>query len=466
MDTSVLVIAVVALGFVAYAIGRSRSIAIAQNIGGIRFLNSLPFYYGTLTALWCAVPSIIVLAVWTLFDDTIIRHLIISNLPAEALPELKNHSGLLMNQIYNVAAQAAGSDEAPAYMVTAAEHLNHLQSISRWALTALIATVAVLGTVYVWLTIQPQLKARFKVEKVFRAFLFLCSSLAVLTTIGIIVSVAFESLRFFAKVPFFDFLLGLEWSPQMAIRDDQQGSSGSFGAVPLFIGTALIAGIALLVSVPCGLMSAIYLSEYASRGMRDTIKPMLEILAGIPTVVYGFFAALTVAPIIRDLGLNLGLDNWMVISSESALAAGLVMGVMIIPFVSSLSDDVINAVPQSMRDGALGLGSTKSEVVRNVVIPAALPGIVGGVLLAASRAIGETMIVVMAAGMAANLTLNPLDSVTTVTVQIVTLLVGDQEFDSPKTLAAFALGLVLFVVTLCLNYFALHIVRKYREQYE
>ena len=466
MDTSVLVIAVVALGFVAYVVGRSRSVAVAQNIGGIRFLNSLPFYYGTLTALWCALPSFIILAVWTLCDDTIIRHLILASLPADAVPELQSHSGLLMNQIYNVAAQAAGTEDAPAYMVAAAEHLNHLQSISRWALTALIAAVAAVGTAYVWLTIQPQLKARFKVEKVFRSFLFLCSSLAVLTTIGIVASVAFESYRFFTHVPVTDFLFGLEWSPQMAIRDDQQGSSGSFGAIPLFIGTLLIAGIALLVSVPCGLMSAIYLSEYASRGMRDIIKPMLEILAGIPTVVYGFFAALTVAPIIRDLGINLGLDDWMIISSESALAAGLVMGVMIIPFVSSLSDDVINAVPQSLRDGALGLGSTKSEVVRNVVIPAALPGIVGGVLLAASRAIGETMIVVMAAGLAANLTLNPLDSVTTITVQIVTLLVGDQEFDSPKTLAAFALGLLLFVVTLFLNYIALHIVRKYREQYE
>ena len=252
----------------------------------------------------------------------------------------------------------------------------------------------------------------------------------------------------------------------MAIRDDQQGSSGSFGAIPLFTGTLLIAAIAMIIAVPCGLMSAIFLSEYASGRTRDIIKPMLEVLAGIPTVVYGFFAALTVAPFIRDLGFDLGLEQWIVISSESALAAGLVMGVMIIPFVSSLSDDVINAVPQSLRDGALALGSTKSEVIKQVVIPAALPGIVGGVLLAASRAIGETMIVVMAAGLAAKLTLNPLDSVTTVTVQIVTLLVGDQEFDSPKTLAAFALGLMLFVVTLSLNYFALHIVKKYREQYD
>lgn len=257
-------------------------------------------------------------------------------------------------------------------------------------------------------------------------------------------------------------MFGTEWSPQTAIRADQVGSSAAFGAVPLFIGTMLISFIALLVSVPLGLMSAIYLSEYASRSIRSIAKPVLEILAGIPTVVYGFFAALTVAPFIRGLGESIGLS----VASESALAAGLVMGIMIIPFVSSLSDDVLSAVPQNLREGSLGLGATRSETIIKVLIPAALPGIVGGVLLAASRAIGETMIVVMAAGLAANLTVNPLEAVTTVTVQIVTLLTGDQEFDSAKTLAAFALGLMLFVTTLVLNVIALHVVRKYREQYE
>ncbi|MGD9251389.1 MAG: phosphate ABC transporter permease subunit PstC, partial [Desulfobacterales bacterium] len=282
------------------------------------------------------------------------------------------------------------------------------------------------------------------------------------TTIGIVLSVLFEAIRFFRVIPLTDFLFGLEWSPQMAIREDQVGSSGAFGAIPVFAGTLMISAIAMLVAVPIGLMSAIYLSEYANRKFRAVAKPLMEILAGIPTVVYGFFAALIVAPAIRDAGITLGLD----VSSESALAAGLVMGVMIIPFVSSLSDDVINAVPQALRDGAYGLGATHSETIRQVVLPAALPGIVGGVLLAVSRAIGETMIVVMAAGLAANLTANPLKTVTTVTVQIVTLLVGDQEFDSPKTLAAFALGLVLFIVTLILNVIALQVVRKYREQYE
>jgi phosphate transport system permease protein len=269
-------------------------------------------------------------------------------------------------------------------------------------------------------------------------------------------------MRFFQVVPVTDFLLGLEWSPQTAIRSDQIGSSGAFGAVPLFAGTMLVSAIAMTVAVPVGLMTAIYLSEYASAAVRSRSKPLLEILAGIPTVVYGFFAALTVAPLVRGWGESLGLS----VSSESALAAGFVMGIMIIPFVSSLSDDAINAVPQSLRDGAYALGATQSETIKKVIIPAALPGIVGGILLAVSRAIGETMIVVMAAGLAANLTANPLESVTTVTVQIVTLLVGDQEFDSPKTLAAFALGLVLFAVTLTLNVIALYIVRKYREQYE
>jgi len=318
------------------------------------------------------------------------------------------------------------------------------------------------GWLFAWRGIAPGLRARNRVEGVVNWLLLGFASLAILTTIGIVLSVLFESLRFFQSVPLHEFLFGLQWSPQIAIREDQVGGSGAFGVIPLFVGTLLISAIALLVAVPVGLMSAIYLAEYASARLRVVAKPLLEILAGIPTVVYGFFAALTVAPLIRDSGSLIGLD----VSSESALAAGLVMGVMIIPFISSLADDVITAVPQAMRDASYGIGATRSETIRQVVIPAALPGIVGGVLLAASRAIGETMIVVMAAGLTANLTVNPLQSVTTVTVQIVTLLVGDQEFDSPKTLAAFALGLLLFVVTLCLNVVALKVVRKYREQYE
>jgi len=310
--------------------------------------------------------------------------------------------------------------------------------------------------------ISAPFRARNAVERIIEYALIGSSLIAVLTTIGIIASVAFEAMRFFGKVPWYEFLFGLQWSPQTAIRADQVGSSGAFGAVPLFWGTAMISGIAMLIAVPIGLFSAIYLAEYAHRRFRAWTKPFLEVLAGIPTVVYGFFAALTVGPALRSWGEAVGLS----VASESALSAGLVMGIMIVPFVSSLADDMITAVPQSLRDGAYALGATKSETIKQVVIRAALPGIVGGVLLAISRAIGETMIVVMAAGLAANLTANPFEAVTTVTVQIVTLLVGDQEFDSPKTLAAFALGLVLFLVTLGLNILALHIVRKYREQYE
>lgn len=292
--------------------------------------------------------------------------------------------------------------------------------------------------------------------------LIAASTVAILTTIGIFTSLIFETVLFFQKVPVIDFLFGLHWSPQTAIRADQVGAAGAFGAIPLLVGTFLISAVALSVSGPIGLMAAIFLSEYASKRFRDFIKPTLEVLAGIPTVVYGFFAALVVAPLLRDSGAVFGVS----VSSESALAAGLVMGIMTIPFVSSISDDAIRAVPNSLREGALALGSTKSEAVRGIILRAALPGIAGGMLLAASRVIGETMIVVMAAGLTANLTINPFEAVTTVTVQIVTLLTGDQEFDSAKTLSAFALGLLLFMITLLINITALSIVKRFRERYE
>ncbi|GHA44894.1 hypothetical protein GCM10008927_07260 [Amylibacter ulvae] len=300
------------------------------------------------------------------------------------------------------------------------------------------------------------------VEMIVTGVLIACSLVAILVTVGIVFSLLFESLRFFERVPMSEFLFGTKWSPQTALRADQVAADGAFGAVPLITGTLLISFIAMCVATPLGLFSAIYLSEYASKRTRDWVKPLLEILAGIPTVVYGFFAALVVAPMLRSTGESVGLN----VSSESALAAGLIMGVMIIPLISSLSDDVINAVPQSLRDASLGLGSTDSETIRNVILPAAIPGIAGSLLLAASRAIGETMIVVMAAGLAANLTANPLEAVTTITAQIVALLTGDQEFDSAKTLSAFALGLLLFIVTLILNVISLKIVNKYREQYD
>ena len=300
------------------------------------------------------------------------------------------------------------------------------------------------------------------IEKLIIIVMIMCSLIAVLVTIGIVASLIFEAINFFQRIPFLDFVTGVKWSPQTALRVDQVAAEGAFGVIPLFTGTLLISAIAMLVATPLGLASAVYLAEYAERRTRDWIKPMLEILAGIPTVVYGFFAALTVAPFIRWTGGSMGLE----VASESALAAGLVMGVMIIPLISSLSDDVINAVPQALWDASLGLGATQAETIRKVILPAAIPGIAGSLLLAASRAIGETMIVVMAAGLAANLTANPLESVTTITAQIVALLTGDQEFDSAKTLSAFALGLLLFAATLCLNYASLRIVKKYREQYD
>ncbi|TRO96257.1 phosphate ABC transporter permease subunit PstC [Glycocaulis profundi] len=335
----------------------------------------------------------------------------------------------------------------------------------KWTVCLLAFSIAVIGLARAWRRVAPGFRARNRVEGAISFLLMLSSAIAILTTLGIVMSLLFEAIRFFAAIDWrvHEFLFGTQWSPQIAIRADQIGQSGAFGAVPLFVGTGLITLIAMAVAVPVGLFAAIYLSEYASPGVRAWAKPVLEILAGIPTVVYGFFALLTVGPFLRDFAMLLGYEDAV---TQSALSAGLVMGVMIIPFVSSLSDDVINAVPQTLRDGAYAMGATKSEAVRQVVLPAALPGIVGAVLLAVSRAVGETMIVVMAAGQAANLTANPLESVTTITVQIVTLLTGDQEFNSAKTLSAFALGLVLFVMTLMLNIVALRVVQKYREKYD
>jgi phosphate transport system permease protein len=339
------------------------------------------------------------------------------------------------------------------------------EDLFRWSFAGVALALAIGGLTWARSRISARFRARNRVEGAVSLVLFAASVIAIMTTVGIVLSLLFESIRFFAEINWrlHEFLFGLQWSPQTAIRADQVGQTGAFGAVPLFAGTALITLIAMAVAVPVGLFSAIYLSEYASPRFRAWAKPLLEILAGVPTVVYGFFALLTVGPLLRDFAIFLGYEDAV---TQSALSAGLVMGVMIIPFVSSLSDDVINAVPQSLRDGAYAMGATKSETVRQVVLPAALPGIVGAILLAVSRAIGETMIVVMAAGQGANLTANPLESVTTITVQIVMLITGDQEFDSAKTLSAFALGLVLFILTLLLNIVALRVVERFRERYE
>jgi phosphate transport system permease protein len=462
MSPTTLLILLLGLSALAYYVGRRRAFAVAGGGAGIKHLHSRPVYYGALTAVWCGIPALLLFGFWLMFESSIITHLVVADLPEaiQNLPEARIN--LIVNDIKNLVSGNIVSGEVDPVMQAAADHYRSLQATSTAALAVCAIALAIIGIVAVRAKIAPTLRARNVVEKVIKYILIACSTIAIFTTIGIVLSVLYEAIRFFKIIPVTEFLFGLQWSPQMAIRADQVGSSGAFGAVPVFLGTALISAIAMVVAVPVGLMSAIYLSEYANKKFRAAAKPLIEILAGVPTVVYGFFAALTVAPLIRDTGSHLGLS----VSSESALAAGLVMGIMIIPFVSSLSDDFINAVPQSLRDGAYSLGATQSETIRQVILPAALPGIVGGVLLAVSRAIGETMIVVMAAGLAANLTVNPLKTVTTVTVQIVTLLVGDQEFDSPKTLAAFALGLLLFVVTLILNVIALHVVRKYREQYE
>jgi phosphate transport system permease protein len=461
MSTGALLLVIAAMAVLGYWLGKYRSLALVGGGRGIRRLHSLPSYYGMLTALWCALPCLLVLTIWVGFQERVVTTLVTNGLTAGALSE---HASLdlLMNDVRNVVSGAVPIDQVAPVVKEAAGRYSSLRSISMLALSGVVIALGLGFLFWVRSRITPDLRARNSVEAIGEKMLLVCSMLAIFVTLGIVLSVVYESWLFFRAVPPHHFLFGLEWSPQTALRADQVGSSGSFGAVPLFLGTMMISGIAMLIAVPVGLFSAIYLAEYANRRFRAWAKPLLEILAGIPTVVYGFLAALTIGPALRAAGESLGVE----VASESALAAGLVMGIMIIPFVSSLADDMITAVPQSLRDGAYALGATRSETIKQVVLRAALPGIVGGVLLAVSRAIGETMIVVMAAGLAANMTANPLDAVTTVTVQIVTLLTGDQEFDSPKTLAAFALGLVLFVVTLALNFVALYIVRKYREQYE
>ena len=462
MQTTTLILTLLAMGAAAFYLGRERSLAVVQGPRKMLNLHSLPGYYGYYAAIWALLPALGLILLWLVVEPRVIVALVVKALPDAERSLSAGELNLLVNNIRNLATGDVVAGEVGNVLREASvRYLEYIDN-SRRLLTLLTIGLASLGGVIAWRRISPAFRARNHVEGVVSGVLIVASSLAIFTTIGIVMSVLFEAIRFFREVPITEFLFGLNWSPQTAIRADQVGSSGSFGAVPLFTGTLLITGIAMVVAVPVGLMTAIYLAEYSSNRVRAITKPVLEILAGIPTVVYGFFAALTVAPAVRRLGESVGFE----VASESALAAGLVMGIMIIPLVSSLSDDAINAVPRAMRDGALALGSTRSEAMIRVILPAALPGIVGGILLAVSRAIGETMIVVMAAGLAANLTANPLEAVTTVTVQIVTLLVGDQEFDSAKTLAAFALGLVLFVVTLGLNVIGLGFVRKYREAYD
>ena len=459
MPSSALVLLLLGLATIGFLVSRGRA---AHFQADHRTVHSRPNYHGWYSFIWVFLPAALLVAAWNIFGPSYIDPAVINSLPVEMRPETGVAREMFLSEVKSLADGSSEYSFSPGADQAAALY-KEMTTRGNWIVAALSAALALLGFFYAFSRVKPTFRARTTVERFMMGLLIFASIVAIMTTMGIVFSLLFESLRFFEQVSPLEFLFGTHWSPQQAIRADQVGSSGAFGAVPLFWGTIFITIIAMVVAVPIGLLSAIYLTQYASPRFRKWMKPILEILAGVPTVVYGYFAALTVAPLIRQFGHNIGLTDP---SSESALAAGLVMGVMIIPFMSSLSDDAITAVPGAMKDGSLALGATPSETIRKVLIPAALPGIVGGFLLAVSRAIGETMIVVMAAGLAANLTANPFESVTTVTAQIVALLTGDQEFDSAKTLSAFALGLVLFIVTLILNVYALRVVKKYREAYE
>ena len=456
----------IASALMATAFFTARSRAFAVSGGKPSLLHSLPAYHGLYSAMLVLLAMLTVWAIGAPLVDWLSERAALAGQSAEMTSEAMKRSAFLRD-VANTASGRFSAADNPS-LAAAADAYVSARTYGEYAVLGLGLLLGGAALAFGTHRISSTFRARNAFERFVEIVLLVCAAIAVLTTIGILFSLIGETYRFFfdpaikGRPGVFDFLFGTEWNPQAAMRADQGDIATAYGFVPLLTGTLLITFIAVAVAGPLGLYSAIYLSEYASPRVRAIFKPVLEVLAGIPTVVLGFFAALTVAPYIRGWGEAFGLD----IASESALAAGLVMGMMIIPFISSLSDDVINAVPQSLRDGAYALGATRSEAIKQVVLPAALPGIVAAFMLAISRAIGETMIVVMAAGLAANLTFNPLDAVTTITVQIKTILVGDQEFDSAKTLAAFALGFVLFFVTLLLNFIALRVVRKYREQYE
>ncbi|WP_294285160.1 phosphate ABC transporter permease subunit PstC [uncultured Sphingomonas sp.] len=458
MSGLALVIVVFGLALIGWLAARMRA-ATFRKPGVARF-TALPVHYGYFVALAALVPPLLFLAVWSLTSPALVTDAVIATPAAATLPPPGFERASILSE---ARALASGRSHVPfhALSVRLAPAYAAAQARYDWIATALALCLAIGGGAFAFTRVRPDFAARTQVERVVMLLLLCASLIAILTTVGIVASLLYESGRFFGIVPIGQFLFGTHWSPQVILPDDP---GASLGAVPLFWGTFFIgAVIAMAVAVPFGLMSAIYLTQYAHAATRRWMKPVLEMLAGVPTVVYGYFAALTVAPAVRQLGLALGIAN---ASSESALAAGVVMGIMIIPFVSSMADDSIAAVPAAMRDGSLAMGATQSETIRKVILPAALPGVVGGILLAVSRAIGETMIVVMAASGVATLTATPFASTTTVTKQIVDLLTGEAEFDSAKTLAAFALGLTLFVITLALNVVALTVVKRYREAYD
>lgn len=461
MSPITLILIAMGLGLVGWLAGRAKAWSFQTTEAGER-PASRPVYHAWYVALWVVIPVLLFVIAWGVLAPQLVQQSVLASPAAQSLPAFGFERDAFLGEARAVAlGQAPGvfNDEAEPLI----EPFRH--AYARYNTIGIIVTllIAVAGGAIAFLRLKPQFGARTRVERTVMSVLLLASLVAILTTLGIFASLVFETVRFFGMVSPVDFLLGIKWAPDTMAAPDAVDAT-RYGAVPLFWGTIFIGAIiAMIVAIPLGLMSAVYLTQYADPRVRTWIKPLLELLAGVPTVVYGYFAALTLAPAIRDAAVAVGISS---ASTESALAAGIVMGVMIIPFVSSMADDSMAAVPAAMRDGSLAMGATKSETIRRVLFPAALPGIVAGIMLAVSRAIGETMIVVMAASPAANLTANPLEPMSTVTVQIVKLLTGEQSTDHPATLSAFALGFVLFMVTLALNFIALRVVKRFREAYE
>lgn len=459
MSNFALIATLLVLMALAYHLGltRSRAVAAANDVR----MHSRPGYYGALVALWCGLPALAIFLLWSFLAPQLIDMLVIQQLPADLVASMSDREmQTFLRRVTALAGERGVSGGGSPEELNAAAHMARLQTFENLSLVALLAVLAVAGLVVARRRITPQWRARNQIERLIMVALAASSAVAIFTTIGIVLSMLGEALKFFSFISPAEFFLGTTWNPRFSTS--ATSGQGEFGLLPLLWGTMMVSAIALLVAIPVGLMTAIYMAEYAPPWLRNVAKPMIEILAGIPTIVYGFFALIVVGPFLSAFGDMIGIN----IRTTSALTAGLVMGIMIIPFVSSLSDDIITQVPKSLRDGALGLGATKSETIRQVVLPAALPGIVGAFLLAASRAIGETMIVVLAAGNNPVLHANPFEAVSTITVTIVNQLTGDMDFASPQSLVAFALGLTLFVITLGLNVIALVVVRKYRQQYE
>lgn len=460
MSPAILLLLALGLSLFGWLAARSRAWAFRRETPGVR-LHSLPNFHGWYVALWIGVPTVLFVVLWNAISPALVTAQVLADPAAAALPTFGFERETMLAEARAVAEGSAFgvfNEQAQALVEPYRSALGFYRTVG-FAVALLIAFA---GGAFAYTRLKPDFTARTRVERSVMALLLVASLVAILTTVGIIVSLVFETVRFFGMVSPIDFLFGTHWSPDPMSMGAPDGRD--YGAIPLFWGTIYIGAIiAMIVAIPLGLMSAIFLTQYAGNSVRKVMKPLLEILAGVPTVVYGYFAALTVAPLVRDMAQAIGISS---ASTESAMAAGLVMGIMIIPFVSSMADDSIAAVPQALRDGSLAMGATTAETIRKVIVPAALPGIVAGVMLAISRAIGETMIVVMAAGAAANLTANPFESMTTVTFQIVAMLTGEGSFDHPATLSAFALGMVLFLVTLTLNFIALRVVKRYREAYD